>query len=378
MANSKQCPVCKKETRNPTFCSRSCAATFNNKKTPKRKPEGACHQCGVTISRSKTLCAECNTQIKQEAERKSNNIHILKGPQGQIEKKLPRDFSNNEYFIFENGPYKKLIQDDTCDTLVDYLLSLIVNDPPAYIPSYAKNWLPGMLLFLLEKKIKKTPWSENKRATTLGKLPIRSIASHLENWIWSLFDEQYHPLLPIFALATCQFIDRHLFGFNGYHYNPHSSRWEIEPWLKLDPISERRRFYFLDNSAFKKRFTENIKGVCAIGTLSPNVKIILRNAWEKEEILSSSFELIINRCHLSQAPAYDHSYIHAKIIQPEKLEYDIFSDFKLPSIILSQANDEGRRIRYGANIPASWIIAAKIYPTFDSEEIIPLPDWLTK
>lgn len=235
-----------------------------------------------------------------------------------------------------------------------------------------------MLLCILEKKIKKTNWSENKRDTILGKLPIRSIASHLESWIWSLFDEQYHPLLPIFALATCQFIDRHLFGFNAHPYHRYSSGWEIDPWLKLDPISERKHFYFLNNSTFKKHFTERIKSTCTIGTLPPNAKIILRNSWGNDEILLSNFELIISRCHLSQAPAYDYSYIHAEIIQPEKLKYDIFSDFELPGIIMSQANDEGRRIRYSADIPASWLAAVKIYPTFDSEKIIPLPNWLTK
>lgn len=110
MAYSKPCVVCNKETTNPKFCSRSCAATFNNKETPKRKPEGACQQCGTTLSRSKKLCLECNTRAKQEAERKSNNIHILKGPQGQIEKNYLAIFLIMNTSFLKTGLIKSLPQ----------------------------------------------------------------------------------------------------------------------------------------------------------------------------------------------------------------------------------------------------------------------------
>lgn len=49
-----QCTTCNKETINPKYCSRSCAATFNNSLKPKRKrkPRGFCLQCSKELIRS--------------------------------------------------------------------------------------------------------------------------------------------------------------------------------------------------------------------------------------------------------------------------------------------------------------------------------------
>lgn len=52
------CPVCKRITRNPKFCSRSCAARVNNVLVPKRKPSGNCSVCGVSIPRRHRYCPE--------------------------------------------------------------------------------------------------------------------------------------------------------------------------------------------------------------------------------------------------------------------------------------------------------------------------------
>lgn len=54
-----RCMSCKKETKNPKFCSKSCAAKVNNKKVPKRKPEGTCDSCKVTIKSSRKYCKKC-------------------------------------------------------------------------------------------------------------------------------------------------------------------------------------------------------------------------------------------------------------------------------------------------------------------------------
>jgi len=41
------------------FCSSSCAASFNNKKYPKRHNEGSCVSCNTGISKRKIYCNEC-------------------------------------------------------------------------------------------------------------------------------------------------------------------------------------------------------------------------------------------------------------------------------------------------------------------------------
>ena len=54
--NCKNCTI---ETANPKFCSRSCAATYNNKKTPKRSFENRCADCQKPNTKSRTYCKEC-------------------------------------------------------------------------------------------------------------------------------------------------------------------------------------------------------------------------------------------------------------------------------------------------------------------------------
>lgn len=54
-----RCLYCKIETVNPKFCSRSCAAKFNNSKYPKRSGKGFCKSCNIKISISRTYCSNC-------------------------------------------------------------------------------------------------------------------------------------------------------------------------------------------------------------------------------------------------------------------------------------------------------------------------------
>lgn len=58
------CPVCGKETRNPRFCSRSCAAQQNNRLVPRRKPEGSCFICKKAVPRRNRYCLEHRPQKK--------------------------------------------------------------------------------------------------------------------------------------------------------------------------------------------------------------------------------------------------------------------------------------------------------------------------
>src|SRR5204863_3392979 len=52
------CPVCSIKTRNPKFCSRSCAAKQNNVLVPKRKLAGACAVCQVPVPRRHRYCPD--------------------------------------------------------------------------------------------------------------------------------------------------------------------------------------------------------------------------------------------------------------------------------------------------------------------------------
>ena len=58
--NTTNCLLCGKPTKNPKFCSRSCATTFNNKLYPKRTLEGKCVLCNTPIRKDYTYCDSCN------------------------------------------------------------------------------------------------------------------------------------------------------------------------------------------------------------------------------------------------------------------------------------------------------------------------------
>lgn len=64
------CLQCKSETSNPKFCSRSCAATYNNNTGlyKRRSPEGKCKRCGVSIPSSRFYCKDhrFNPSIRRE------------------------------------------------------------------------------------------------------------------------------------------------------------------------------------------------------------------------------------------------------------------------------------------------------------------------
>ena len=54
-------PDCNNLTDNPKFCSRSCAATFNNKKRPKKKYY--CKICNVEVPYRRVACDKHNPQM---------------------------------------------------------------------------------------------------------------------------------------------------------------------------------------------------------------------------------------------------------------------------------------------------------------------------
>ena len=69
-----KCPECSRETNNPKFCSRSCAAKHNNRKSPKRKPEHKCLDCGAPRSAQRQRCRSC--YVKWSRNRSLENITL--------------------------------------------------------------------------------------------------------------------------------------------------------------------------------------------------------------------------------------------------------------------------------------------------------------
>jgi hypothetical protein len=65
-------------TRKKRFCNHSCAGSFNNTKTPKRKLAGKCKTCCVPISATRKYCSETCRKIAASAlPRKSDPIKYV-------------------------------------------------------------------------------------------------------------------------------------------------------------------------------------------------------------------------------------------------------------------------------------------------------------
>jgi DNA-directed RNA polymerase subunit M/transcription elongation factor TFIIS len=81
------CITCSIETTNPKFCTRSCAAIFNNKAKPKRKLERKCSKCENIVDNQRTvLCSlhlreyKSSVQYKEMTIGEYRNINIDKHP----------------------------------------------------------------------------------------------------------------------------------------------------------------------------------------------------------------------------------------------------------------------------------------------------------
>ena len=59
-----ECQNCGTETANPRFCSRSCAARFNNRQFPKReKKKFFCEKCGAPTTSRCRFCNTCHPKL---------------------------------------------------------------------------------------------------------------------------------------------------------------------------------------------------------------------------------------------------------------------------------------------------------------------------
>lgn len=63
------CSYCAKPTKNPKFCSKTCAAKVNNKLNPKRIREGRCKTCKTPIVSGRTYCVGCRPDPRMSLDR---------------------------------------------------------------------------------------------------------------------------------------------------------------------------------------------------------------------------------------------------------------------------------------------------------------------
>ena len=62
-----KCIQCNKETKNLKFCSRSCAVSYNNSISPKRKLNKECQNCNKLIYKTRAkYCSDCRRRPNED------------------------------------------------------------------------------------------------------------------------------------------------------------------------------------------------------------------------------------------------------------------------------------------------------------------------
>jgi hypothetical protein len=102
-----KCKFCKKDTNNPRFCNRSCAAKFNNKKYPKRKAaKNFCRSCKTQIDSDKKYCNQtCQWNYQFETETKHRVESGLVSNASTLKNYLSRLFGYQCVICKNNGKH---------------------------------------------------------------------------------------------------------------------------------------------------------------------------------------------------------------------------------------------------------------------------------
>ena len=130
---AQQCIVCGKETDNPKFCGRSCAAKHNNRIAPKRHPEGECEKCKTTIARHQRYCDACKKVLADEQERQNQNVRTWRNRHGKDYEVPVKRVSISKKVIFEPVSYSAgkmpLPITISCGDFLDFLIGICFAKP---------------------------------------------------------------------------------------------------------------------------------------------------------------------------------------------------------------------------------------------------------
>lgn len=130
MVHCLHCNVC---TDNPKFCSRSCAAAYNNKKHPKRRLElNTCKTCQIPVKSGHTYCTVCLPQSKDytleevmyDKHHKSSSWALVRSRARAICKDLEKACKNCGYSKHTEICHIKPIKDFPLETKLSVVNSL--------------------------------------------------------------------------------------------------------------------------------------------------------------------------------------------------------------------------------------------------------------
>ncbi|MEX0655791.1 MAG: hypothetical protein WD534_18185 [Phycisphaeraceae bacterium] len=392
---SGTCLQCGQPTVNPRFCSRSCAATYNNRRQPKRRPESTCAQCGTSITTRQTYCQACRAKQQAERERQAQNIHCWRTPEGErVERPVERVWVSRE-LVFNTGfmPGRHGVP-ATCKALLDHLIGLVLSHPPYVRDTDVHRY--ASLLDAYKNYFVRLP--QQGAADWQGKiadLPIQAIDWPAVEWVRSYFGKEHHPLMASYALDAVRFVEAHVRGRHWRQSNDSRQQENARIPAMLEHLEERRELFGqTESSGFKRAMTErNMRRLLVRAEIPAGGRMV--GAQNAEALpAGTAFLFLIDRCHLSSrvtdddvlapeeddAPLYDiaeefafHGHVQLKKPMPELRRHRIPAE--LPQAV---AQDADGKVAAGveATIPASWITDALRRGEHRGEwEKIPVPCW---
>ena len=188
---SGECLECGKPTSNPKFCGRSCAAKYNNKKSPKRALEGSCKLCGTPIPSSRTYCKQCFREKPPTTKNSQVDPVSHTHPSVLIRKSLRYSFLSTP-----------LSTDEPIGAFLDIFES-IAEQTPDYLSR--NDWQRHLEFVQILKQFsyshpRITPSDED---INIVDFPLTELSFLLYQWVRSIvFTKEKHPLAATFSLDT--------------------------------------------------------------------------------------------------------------------------------------------------------------------------------
>lgn len=368
------CENCGKETSNPRFCSRSCAAQKNNRGSPKRAPQGTCQSCGIAIPKSRTHCPACREKAAAENDKTATAARIWL----------------SERIVFTShvsGTYLN------ADSRVGEFLDVFDNVAamcPRYLPP--GDWLRHrQILQTLRTFADFQPRGDWRRKLPVVDFSLSSLPFVLRHWVFAVtIARGAHALAPTFALETARVLWAHAAGRTVFD-NADRLTFSIEAMVQdLDPSDSRE----IADQQLKKEITQRtLKRLEVIAEVPADVQITVFKAPVNRSAGKMSF--VVDRCHLSES--WSSSTGVELWIEGAEWPFDLSDGFELPgtavltlmeplpkdrwewwtcSPSLTDQPKHGDRLATGL-LPVRWIthVVTSDYP---DRVVEPLPDdWST-
>jgi predicted nucleic acid-binding Zn ribbon protein len=393
---AKQCIVCGTQTDNPKFCGRSCAAKYNNRVVPKRRPEGECEKCKAAIPRQNRYCSVCKQILDNEQDRQNRHIKSWQDLHGKECQGAIKRFWMSKKIVFEpssSSPSQlPLPLHVSCGEFLDSLIGICFARPAYLRRDDARRHV--VLLSELKEYVPRGYAAQPGPAKTAD-LPVKALSGAMQDWIESyLYDDSAHPMMSSYALETTRFAAVHAWG----HYAHDPEPWEITPLLDLADKNVSY-FRFLRDRQFKKRFTEKMGQIDVIARVPEGCNVVGPN---KIEVMAAGTDFVFHvaHCHLS-SEVHDDAHLSCHESNPPVLDFGEEFRFQGAVFVLDRGSthfwcppeqeitanlfchprDWGieRDVRgVGIALPARWIthvVDHRAHSHAQPPALIPVPSW---